>query len=119
LREGRCGTAILTTTLPGNEAMISIADCYDVMTARDSYREPMSEEAAAAELRRVAGRQLDAELVEVFLTQVVGHEATAFTHGDDADFEQELAFDARVRVDGLFAPEADDSSEPLALATAA
>jgi putative nucleotidyltransferase with HDIG domain len=73
--------------------MISIADTYDVMTARDSYRDPVSSADAVAELRSVAGAQLDAELVEIFVRQVLQHEDTAFAHGDDADFEAELAFE--------------------------
>src|SRR5213076_2448251 len=52
--------------VPWLARMISIADTYDVMTARDSYREPVAPQEAVAELRRVAGRQLDAELVEIF-----------------------------------------------------
>jgi HD-GYP domain-containing protein (c-di-GMP phosphodiesterase class II) len=34
------------------------------MTSRDSYRRPVSSEAALAELRRVAGTQLDPQVVE-------------------------------------------------------
>jgi putative nucleotidyltransferase with HDIG domain len=77
--------------IPLLSRMISIADTYDVMTARDSYRDPVSSTAAIAEMRRVAGAQLDAELVEVFVRDVLGHGETAFAHGDDADFEVELA----------------------------
>jgi len=77
--------------IPRLSRMISIADTYDVMTARDSYREPVAPDAAIAELRRVAGSQLDAELVDVFVRDVLGHEETGFAHGDDADFEVELA----------------------------
>jgi putative nucleotidyltransferase with HDIG domain len=76
--------------IPRLSRMISIADTYDVMTARDSYRDPVSSDAAVAELRRVAGAQLDAELVEVFVQHVLGHEEASFAHGDDADFEAEL-----------------------------
>ena len=75
--------------VPWLARMISIADTYDVMTARDSYRMPVSPEVAVAELRRVAGTQLDAELVEVFVA-VLGSEDLAFRHGDDTDFEREL-----------------------------
>jgi putative nucleotidyltransferase with HDIG domain len=75
--------------VPWLARMISIADTYDVMTARDSYREPVSPDAAIAELRRVAGTQLDAELVEVFI-RVLEHESIDFQHGDDIDFEREL-----------------------------
>jgi len=76
--------------IPRLSRMISIADTYDVMTARDSYRDPVSSAEAVTELRRVAGAQLDAELVEIFVREVLGHGDTAFGHGDDADFEAEL-----------------------------
>ena len=58
--------------------MISIADTYDVMTARDSYRDPVSSAEAIAELRRVSGAQLDGELVEIFVATVLGHQDGAF-----------------------------------------
>ena len=52
--------------IPLGARIISVADTYDVMTSRDSYRRPVSSEAALAELRRVAGTQLDPQVVEVF-----------------------------------------------------
>ncbi|MBJ7520248.1 MAG: HD-GYP domain-containing protein [Solirubrobacteraceae bacterium] len=76
--------------------IISVCDTYDVMTARDSYREPVSAEAAIEELRRVAGKQLDARLVEIF-ADLVSRGELGFRHGDDADFEAELQFERRVR----------------------
>lgn len=76
--------------------IISVCDTYDVMTARDSYREPVSPEAAIDELRRVAGKQLDARLVDIFI-DLVSRGELGFRHGDDADFEAELQFDKRVR----------------------
>jgi putative nucleotidyltransferase with HDIG domain len=76
--------------VPWLSRMISIADTYDVMTSRDSYRDPVAPEEAIAELRRVSGRQLDGQLVEIFV-QVLASEAIAFGHGDDTDFERELA----------------------------
>src|SRR4051812_20411467 len=54
--------------IPLLSRMISIADTYDVMTARDSYRDPVSQAEAIAELRRVSGKQLDGTLVEVFIS---------------------------------------------------
>ena len=45
--------------IPLGSRIISVADTYDVMTSRDSYRRPVSSEAAIVELRRVAGSQLD------------------------------------------------------------
>jgi HD-GYP domain-containing protein (c-di-GMP phosphodiesterase class II) len=50
--------------------MVAVAEVYDVLTAEDSYRGRRGHEWAAGELRRVAGTQLDARLVELFLTAV-------------------------------------------------
>jgi putative nucleotidyltransferase with HDIG domain len=81
--------------IPLLSRMISIADTYDVMTARDSYRRPVPRAEAVAELRRVAGAQLDARLVELFV-RMVERGDLVFGHGDDADFEAELDFERRV-----------------------
>jgi putative nucleotidyltransferase with HDIG domain len=82
--------------IPVHSRMISIADTYDVMTARDSYREPVSPAEAIEELERVSGAQLDADLVQVFL-RVLERKGVAFHHADDADFESELDMERRVR----------------------
>jgi putative nucleotidyltransferase with HDIG domain len=82
--------------IPLLSRMISIADTYDVMTARDSYRDPVSPADAVAELRRVSGGQLDGHLVELFV-KVLERKGVAFHHGDDADFESELDLERRVR----------------------
>jgi putative nucleotidyltransferase with HDIG domain len=81
--------------IPELARMISVADTYDVMTARDSYRTPMSSHDAILELRRVAGKQLDARFVEVFIELLEGKDVS-FQHGEAADFEKELALDARI-----------------------
>src|SRR4029079_3337597 len=77
--------------IPLGARILSVAVTYDVMTARDSYRRPVSSEAALAELRRCAGPQLDPQLVEVFERMILEH-GVAFSHTDEADFEAELAF---------------------------
>jgi putative nucleotidyltransferase with HDIG domain len=82
--------------IPQLSRMISIADTYDVMTARDSYRDPVSQAEAIAELRRVSGAQLDGELVEAFI-RILERSGLQFQHTTDADFERELDFDERVR----------------------
>ncbi|MEA2423820.1 MAG: hypothetical protein QOH13_230 [Thermoleophilaceae bacterium] len=86
--------------MPGDEIpiiarMISVADTYDVMTSRDSYRKPVTSQTAIAELRRVSGTQLDAGLVELFI-KILKSKDVAYRHGEDADFETELALDRRV-----------------------
>jgi putative nucleotidyltransferase with HDIG domain len=82
--------------IPIASRIISIADTYDVMTSRDSYRKPVSPQEAIAELRRVADSQLDARLVEVFI-ELVERRTIRFKHADDAEFERELNFESRVR----------------------
>jgi len=82
--------------IPLASRIISVADTYDVMTSRDSYRDPVSSEEAVAELRRVAGSQLDAEVVETFI-RLLERGTLSFRHADDADFELELNFEERVR----------------------
>jgi putative nucleotidyltransferase with HDIG domain len=91
--------------IPLGSRIISVADTYDVMTSRDSYRRPVSSEAAIAELRRVAGSQLDPVVVETFI-EMIEAGRVAFRHGDEADFELELAFERRV----------EDYARPRALA---
>jgi putative nucleotidyltransferase with HDIG domain len=81
--------------IPLGSRIISVADTYDVMTSRDSYRRPVSSEAAIMELRRVAGTQLDPMVVERFIDMIEAGRV-AFRHADEADFERELGFDRRV-----------------------
>jgi putative nucleotidyltransferase with HDIG domain len=83
------------TEIPAAARIISVADTYDVMTARDSYREPTSSFEAIQELQRVAGTQLDQQFVEIFVELLEGKDLD-FRHGVDADFEEELSLEARV-----------------------
>jgi putative nucleotidyltransferase with HDIG domain len=81
--------------IPEAARIISVADTYDVMTARDSYRAPVSSFEAIQELRNVAGEQLDARFVEIFIELLDGKDLS-FRHGEEADFEKELALEARI-----------------------
>jgi putative nucleotidyltransferase with HDIG domain len=81
--------------IPELARIISVADTYDVMTARDSYRSPISTYEAIQELRRVSGKQLDARFVDVFIELLEGKDVS-FQHGEEADFEKELALEARI-----------------------
>jgi HD-GYP domain-containing protein (c-di-GMP phosphodiesterase class II) len=75
--------------IPELARIIAVADTYDVMTGRDTYRDPISHGEAVAELRRVAGTQLDARFVELFV-ETVERQHIAFAHADDRDLEVEL-----------------------------
>ncbi|HMJ73785.1 MAG TPA: HD-GYP domain-containing protein [Solirubrobacterales bacterium] len=81
--------------IPELARIISVADTYDVMTARDSYRTPTSSYEAIQELRRVSGKQLDARFVEVFI-ELLEDQDVSFRHGEEADFERELSLEARI-----------------------
>ena len=52
--------------------IVSVADAYEVMTAPRPYKKSMSVAAARRELVRVAGTQLDPEIVRAFLNVSVG-----------------------------------------------
>lgn len=53
--------------IPFGARVIAVADTFDAMTTDRPYRRALSVEAAVAELRRVAGTQLDANLVATFV----------------------------------------------------
>jgi uncharacterized domain HDIG len=81
--------------IPVIARIIAVVDTYDAMTARDSYRAPRSSAEAIAELRRCAGSQLDPHFVELFI-EMLADKDIAYRHGEDADFESELALDKRI-----------------------
>jgi putative nucleotidyltransferase with HDIG domain len=87
---------LLGEQIPLAARIISVADTYDVMTSRDSYRQPVSSREAIEELRRVSNAQLDAGVVDVFVGLLEKRSVT-FRHADDADFERELNLERRVR----------------------
>jgi putative nucleotidyltransferase with HDIG domain len=63
--DGLAGDAI-----PIGSRVIAVADTFDAMTTDRPYRRGLSIDAAIAEMRRVAGTQLDASLVDVFLKMI-------------------------------------------------
>jgi putative nucleotidyltransferase with HDIG domain len=81
--------------IPMLSKVIAVADTYDVLTARDSYRQPVTMYEAISELRRSAGTQLDPTYVEI-LAELLVDKDLPYRHGEDADFETELALDRRI-----------------------
>ena len=49
-------------------------EAFDAMTAVDSYQTAIPQPSALARIQRVAGSQLDAELVERFVTMLSGNQ---------------------------------------------
>jgi putative nucleotidyltransferase with HDIG domain len=85
---------LIGSEIPLTSRIVAICTTYDTMTKRETYGPPMSPQEAMAELRNIAGRQLDAELVETFIALL---ERKGPTFGQDADYKTELAFENRVR----------------------
>jgi HD-GYP domain-containing protein (c-di-GMP phosphodiesterase class II) len=56
--------------VPLESAIIAVADAYEAMTSDRPYRSALPPEAAADELRREAGRQFQADVVEALLRAV-------------------------------------------------
>ncbi len=88
---------LIGNEIPLLSRILAICSTYDTMTSRDSYRSPMTPQDAIAELRRMAGRQFDGELVSSFIAMLERDGPVTLAHGDDADFEAELAFERRAR----------------------
>jgi putative nucleotidyltransferase with HDIG domain len=88
---------LIGNEIPLASRIIAVCSTYDTLTARETYRSPMTPMDAISELRRAAGRQLDAELVERFIAMLERDGPVTRAHGDEADFEEELAFGRRAR----------------------
>jgi putative nucleotidyltransferase with HDIG domain len=88
---------LIGSEIPLASRILAICSVYDTMTARDTYRSPVTPQDAMTELRRVAGRHLDAELVENFIALLQRRDPSALADGETADFAAELAFESRVR----------------------
>jgi putative nucleotidyltransferase with HDIG domain len=89
---------LIGNEIPLTSRMLAICSTYDTLTARDSYRSPMTPKDAMTELRKVAGRQLDGELVESFIAMLERDGRVTSVDGDEANFEAELAFERRARM---------------------
>lgn len=102
--------------IPVLARVISVVDVYDVLTARDSYRQPVSSYEAIAELRRCAGTQFDPRFVEA-LAEVLADKDVAYRHGEDADFERELGLDKRIHDYVSAAPQEEPLEERVTSGT--
>ncbi|MDP1809137.1 MAG: GAF domain-containing protein, partial [Actinomycetota bacterium] len=59
--------------IPLGGRILAVADAYDTMMSQRAYREPMSKEAAVAELLRCRGSQFDPRIVDCFLKVISRH----------------------------------------------
>jgi diguanylate cyclase (GGDEF)-like protein len=65
--------------IPISARIITVVDSYDAMISPRPYREPLSVEAARAELLRCAGSQYDPQVVEAFLSALGEPAPTAYS----------------------------------------
>lgn len=70
------GRGLTGQEIPIEARILSVADCFDAMTSARSYRAPLTESAAVAELRACSGSQFDAAAVES-LCRAIGAPTTA------------------------------------------
>jgi putative nucleotidyltransferase with HDIG domain len=85
---------LIASEIPLASRIIAVCSTYDAMTKRATAGPPMSPDEAITELRKIAGSQLDAELVDTFIALL---ERNGPTFGEDADYKTELEFENRVR----------------------
>ncbi|MDE3069696.1 MAG: HD domain-containing protein, partial [Acidobacteriota bacterium] len=91
-------SGLIGNEIPLLARIVAICEAYDAMTAHHSYRPPMTPQDALKELRRVAGRQFDAELVDLFVNMIEEQPAPdARGPGTETGFRAELEFERRVR----------------------
>jgi HD-GYP domain-containing protein (c-di-GMP phosphodiesterase class II) len=86
---------LIAREIPLLSRIVAVCETYDVLTARHSYRSPLTPHDAFAEMRRVSGRQLDGELVEAFISMLENDGPVTSALGDTADFAAELDFERR------------------------
>lgn len=90
-------SGLIGNEIPRLARIIAICEAFDAMTARTTYRSPMTPQDAVGELRRMAGRQFDPQLVEQFVIMIERDGPILAPDGDHANFDEELAFERRAR----------------------
>jgi putative nucleotidyltransferase with HDIG domain len=88
---------LISNEIPLASRIVAVCSTFDAMTAPESYRSPMKPGEAMAEMGRIAGRQLDAHLVESFVGMLEREGLEAYVSGGDVDLDRELALEQRVR----------------------
>ena len=56
--------------IPAEARIIAVADAYDAMTSRRSYREPLPQEKVRAEVERCRGTQFDPDFADIMLSMI-------------------------------------------------
>jgi putative nucleotidyltransferase with HDIG domain len=83
--------------IPLASRIIAVCSTYDTMTTRSTYGPPMTSPEALAELGKIAGGQLEGELVEKFAAMVERDGPIVVDGEANAAYEAEMDFEQRVR----------------------
>ena len=86
---------LIGNEIPLASRVVALCSTFDTMTATTTYGPRMTLEEAVAELRKIAGSQLDSDLVESFVA-ILQREAELLVP-EGAGYEAELAFEHRVK----------------------
>ena len=93
-------------SIPLASRIIAVAEAFDAMTSRMSYRKPVSFEQAAEELRRKTGTQFDEKVVSVFIEKVLPH-----LGDEDLDLSDAFTLIDRLKADGFAMISAGEQEE--------
>ncbi|HXR28247.1 MAG TPA: HD domain-containing phosphohydrolase [Solirubrobacteraceae bacterium] len=87
---------LIGNEIPLASRIVAVCSTYDAMTAPSTDRTPMTQRDATAELRKLAGGQLDGDLIEAFIA-MLEREGSPVPERQDVDYAAELALDQRAR----------------------
>jgi len=87
---------LIAGEIPLASRIVAICSTYDTMVARETHGPRMTPEDATGELRRIAGLQLDGDLVETFIG-LIEREGPALVENVADGYEAELAFASRAK----------------------
>jgi HD-GYP domain-containing protein (c-di-GMP phosphodiesterase class II) len=76
---------------PLGSRIIAVCDAYEAMTVDRAYRDALSPEAAARELRAGSGTQFDPDIVDVFVDVIAGRDVLATSEREPIDAPIQLA----------------------------
>jgi len=83
--------------IPVSARLMALADVYDALITRRSYKEPMSHESALELIQSASGRHFDPHIVNAFVEVNLAFKTIAIAHSDGAhDYQKKADYKAIV-----------------------